>query len=389
MFISAVGHSEDPDAIGAIEEIQEQVDEVLKGHKPKAGILLCAIDFEYQELLKAINENWPGLELIGCTTDGEVSSKVGFSEDSVVLILFASDTIDITAGIGEGLANNLEFACKKAVEIASSKSDRESALCIALPDALSHSGQSIVNSLVGELGKDVPLIGGAAGDQWQLEKTFQFFNGNVYNGSVPVLLFSGPLEFSYALGLGCNLVGEEATVTKSDGSLLQEINSEPAVKYYQNMVGSGVNRATEIPLAVLTENGEIDYLRTPATDFDEETGSVPMFADISEGTKVSKALMSKDSLLSSCAEAGKTVLNRYPSVSKPSIALLFSCAGRKIWLGTRTGEEQKLLSGVIDSSIPSAGFYTYGEICPSTQVEDGAKFHNHTIVIALLGEKSG
>lgn len=389
MFISAVGHSEDPDAKSAVSEVKEQIELRLEGHKPKAGILFCAIDFEYEELLGEIDKSWPDLELIGCTTDGETSSELGFSEDSIVLTLFASDTIDITAGIGEALGDNVELACSQAVDMASSKSDKEAALCITLPDALSHSGQVIVDTLVSKLGKGIPLIGGAAGDQWHLEKTFQFALRDVYSNAVPVLIFSGPLEFSYALGLGCNLVGDVATVTKSDGSILQEINFEPAAKYYQNMIGPHATRATEIPLAVLTKDGEIDYLRTPATDFDEETGSVPMFADISEGSQVSTALMNKDSLLESCAQAGKTVLSNYPLVSNPSVALLFSCAGRKIWLGTRTGEEQKLLSGIIDSSIPSAGFYTYGEICPSVAVEDGAKFHNHTIVIALLGEKSG
>lgn len=388
MFISAVGHSEDPDAQGAMDEIEEQINKSMAGQKPQAGILFAAIDFEHQQLLTSIDQCWPGLELIGCTTDGEVSSELGFSEDSVVLLLFASDTIDITAGLGEGLGKNTVSACHDAVEMASSKSDKEPALCITLPDALSHSGQLIVDSLVSKLGKSVPLIGGSAGDQWRLEKTYQFHGKRVLSDAVPVLLFSGPLEFSFSLGIGCHMAGETATVTKSKGPLLLEIDSEPAVNFYQKMIDQNATRATEIPLAVLTENGEIDYLRTPATDFDLETGSVPMFADVSEGTKVRAALMDKESLLTSCTEAGETVKLRYPSMNNPSVALLFSCAGRKIWLGTRTAEEQKALANVIDPSIPSAGFYTYGEICPSIPVEDGAKFHNHTIVVALLGERS-
>lgn len=388
MFISAVGHSEDPDARGAIEEIREQVEDTLSGLQPKAGLLFAAIDFDHQELLNAVDEFWPGIELIGCTTDGEVSSEIGFSEDSVVLLLFASDTIDISAGFGVGLDDDAKATCHQAVEMASSKSDKNPALCITLPDAFGHSGQAVVNYLVTELGKDVPLIGGAAGDQWRLEKTYQFYGNQVLTGAVPVLLFSGPLAFSFSLGFGCTPVGDPATVTKSEGSLLQEINSEPAVDFYQKWVGKNTIRATEMPLVVLSENDEIDYYRTPATEFDMETGTVPMFADIKEGSRVRPAIMSRDTLLSSCVQAGDKVMTRYPSGSNPCVALLFSCAGRKIWLGTRTAEEQKSLSGVIDSAIPSAGFYTYGEICPSIPIEDGAKFHNHTIVLALLGERN-
>jgi len=386
MFVSAVGHSEDPDAQGAMEEIREQCEKALLGHKPKAGILYAAIDFEHGELLTIIEEYWPGLELIGCTTDGESSSELGFSQDSIVLVLFASDAIDITTGIGESLSEDTQTACHKAVEMASAKSQKKHALCVALPDGLSSSGQVVVNSLVAELGKSIPLIGGTAGDQFQLKKTFQFFGQRVLSDAVAVMLFSGPLDFSFSLGRGCSLVGNESTVTKSDGALLLEIDNIPAVDYYKNLFGEQTTNATELPLAVLAEDGEIDYLRTPAADFDPETGAVTMFADIKEGSKVRPSTMTRDSLLSDCNQAGKTVAAEYPSGQHPSVALVFSCAGRKVWLGTRTKEEQTTLANNLDPTIPSAGFYTYGEICPSIPIEDGAKFHNHSFVVALLGE---
>jgi len=388
MFISAVGHSEDPDAQEALNEIREQCEKTLAGHKPKAGILYTAIDFEHEEVLNIIDKFWPDLELIGCTTDGEASSELGFCEDSIVLLLFASDTIDITAGIGEGLKDNTKTACREAVEMACAKSEKDSALCITLPDGLSSSGQLVVDCLVAELGRSIPLIGGTAGDQFQLQKTFQFFGKRVLSDAVPVLLFSGPLEFSFSLGRGCSMVGDEATVTKSDGALLLEIDNISAADYYKKLFGEGTTNATELPLAVLSEDGKIDYLRTPAGAFDPETGSVPMFADIKEGSRIRPSTMSRDSLLADCNQAGVTVASEYPSGLHPSVALIFSCAGRKLWLGTRTQEEQSGLASILDSTIPSAGFYTYGEICPSTPIEDGAKFHNHSLVVALLGEQN-
>ncbi|MES9897895.1 MAG: FIST N-terminal domain-containing protein [Sedimenticola sp.] len=388
MFISAVGHSEDPDAQGAMDEIREQCEKTLSGHKPKAGIVYAAIDFDHEELLTIIDEFWPGLELIGCTTDGEVSSELGFSEDSIVLLLFASDTIDITAGIGEGLKDDTKTACREAVEMASAKSEKDSALCITLPDVLTGSGQVVVDSLVAELGKSIPLIGGAAGDQWQFQKTFQFYGKRVLSGAVPVLLFSGPLEYSFSLGLGCSLLGSEGSVTKSEGALLLEVDNKPAADYYRKMIGESATIGFEFPLAVLSEDGGIDYLRTPAGDFDPETGAVALFGDIKEGSKIRPSMISRDSALASSAQAGETVVSEYPSGQQPSVALIFSCAGRKMLLGTRTQEEPNGLDGMLDSTIPYAGFYTYGEICPSIPIEDGAKLHNHSLVVALLGERN-
>ena len=67
----------------------------------------------------------------------------------------------------------------------------------------------------------------------------------------------------------------------------------------------------------------------------------------------------------------------------PDPAMIFSCAGRKAVLGTRTEEEyKKLVEHFPDLRL--AGFYTYGEYSPLA--EGGAtRFHNETFVSLLLG----
>jgi hypothetical protein len=387
MFIAAVGHSEDPDAHRAAEEIREQCEKRLAGHRPKAGMLFAAIDFDHEELIAAVNKFWHGLELIGCTTDGEVSSDLGFLEDSAVLILFASDAIDITAGVGRRAGEDTSTACRDAVKMARSKTALQPAICVTTPESLTCSGQQIVDSLVSELGMGVPLVGGTAGDQFRINKTYQFFGNEVLADSVPLLLFSGPLDYSFSVGIGCKQVGTKGTVTKSEGTILHEIDSAPAAEFYRKMMGSATMSATETPLAVLDENGEIDYMRTAAGDFNPQTGALTMFADTQEGSRVQLATTDRDSLVDSCGQAARVAGGRFPAGKRPDAALVFSCAGRKVLLGTRTAEEQQALADVVDPSVPCAGFYTYGEISPSVSLEAGARFHNHTIVTVLLGER--
>ncbi len=105
MLIAASGHSEDIDTLSAFAEVREQCEVVLKGKAPQAGLLFAGIDFEHQELLEAINEAWPGIELIGW--DGELSSCLGFREDSISLLLFASHTIDFASGLGSSTENQV------------------------------------------------------------------------------------------------------------------------------------------------------------------------------------------------------------------------------------------------------------------------------------------
>ena len=78
MLQVVVGHSADPESQEAVEEIIEQCQESLTGIPPQAGILFAGMDFDYELILKEITNAFPGIELIGCTTDGEVSSVLGF-----------------------------------------------------------------------------------------------------------------------------------------------------------------------------------------------------------------------------------------------------------------------------------------------------------------------
>jgi hypothetical protein len=57
----------------------------LDGQRPQLGLLFAAIDYEAEVIPAAVLVAFPGLELIGCTTDGELSSEHGLSEDSAVL----------------------------------------------------------------------------------------------------------------------------------------------------------------------------------------------------------------------------------------------------------------------------------------------------------------
>ena len=60
MFSSVVGHSEEPDADAAVEEIVQQCKSRLNGTVPSAGLLFAAIDFDHQALLSEITRAFPG-----------------------------------------------------------------------------------------------------------------------------------------------------------------------------------------------------------------------------------------------------------------------------------------------------------------------------------------
>jgi hypothetical protein len=106
MLRCAIGHSNDPDSRMAIAEAINECIDSLAGITPQAGVLFTAIDFEHELILKKIQDAFPGIALIGGTTNGEISSKLEFQQDSLTLMLFASNHIEIRAGLGRNASQD-------------------------------------------------------------------------------------------------------------------------------------------------------------------------------------------------------------------------------------------------------------------------------------------
>ena len=223
MFKVVVGHSNDPDSAEAITEIIEQCLESLAGITPQAGILLVAPDFEHSLILQQIYARFPDLELIGGTTDGEISSILEFQEDSLVLMLFCSDEIEFCAGVGTQVSQNVVVAAQTAIKQATSKSKQKINLCLTLPDGLTSSGVSVINALKQELGDNLPIVGGLTADGDTYQKTYQFYNQEVLTDSIPVLLFGGNLLISCGVNSGWNPIGKKSIITKAEKNIIYEI----------------------------------------------------------------------------------------------------------------------------------------------------------------------
>jgi hypothetical protein len=91
----------------------------------------------------------------------------------------------------------------------------------------------------------------------------------------------------------------------------------------------------------------------------------------------------KNTCLESCTASLRMALNGYPG-GKPSAAILFSCAGRKLMMGTQTFREYETVKENLGDT-PFCGFYSYGEICPLDKA-GGYTFHGTTFVTLLLSE---
>ncbi|WP_228055839.1 FIST signal transduction protein [Lusitaniella coriacea] len=377
----AVGHSLDPDSLEAIDEVLEQCDRILEGAKPKAGILFAAIGFDYALILKRIDEVFPNIELIGGTTDGEVSSIFGFQQDSITLMVFDLENVEIRAAVGRNISEDPTRIARETVEKALESINTSPKFCIALPESLTTSTVSILSGLQLAL-ENVPIFGGATADNWEFQCTHQFYKTEVLSDSVPILLFAGDLLFSHGVSSGWKPLGKKGVLTKVDRNIVYEIDNNSALDFYRYYL-DGLTAVAEYPIAVFSPDTTQFYLRG-CMGYDESAESITLAGDVFEGAVIQIAEAACEDILAASKIAFKNAMETYPG-ENPIAVLIFSCASRRHLLGMMTNEEYEIIQGCFDRDILSCGFYTYGEISPLLN-KNKAVFHNITFTSLLIGK---
>src|SRR4051794_28171739 len=159
MLTMAVGQSDDVDPQAAVAEAIEQCRAQLAGRTALAAMLFVAFDSYEPGLCGAVRDAFGGIDVMGSTSAAEMSSTIGYREDSVALAVFASDNIDCVIGFAPEVATEARKATSEAVRRALARTTQEPRLCIVLTEG--NVAQLVMEALREEL-PGVLVVGGAA-----------------------------------------------------------------------------------------------------------------------------------------------------------------------------------------------------------------------------------
>jgi len=382
MFTMAVGQSDDVDAVAAVAAAIEQCRAQLNGLQPQAGLLFVAYDSYEPSLVGRVRDAFGGIDVMGSSSSAEMSSAVGYREDSITLALFASDDVDCSIGFGPGTAEDAESAARLAVANALSHTNKDPRVCIVLAEPFS--AQRAIESLRHELPDDVLIVGGASGtnDLGGGTPTIQFANDQVSNDGVAILVLSGPIAFSTAVGTGWRTLGPRGVVTRSGYGVINEIDGGPAIEWISNYLDLKTAATFGNPLAIQDPGTDSWYLRVVLTGTEE--GSVAIPGSVPVGAMVQLTTTNPNEMIEASAGALERAKDAFPAGANPTAALIFSCAVRKYLLGTRTQQEVETARASLPEAMPIAGMYCVGEIAPIGASSE-SHFLNETFVTLLLG----
>lgn len=381
---AATGSSDDPDAerAGAA-----AVAQALTGPEPKLLIVFSSDSYDLERLLTSIGRAAPNVPLVGCSTSGEIAAA-GPGTASVVVMALGGAGFSIATAAASAATSGLRQASADVATAAAQLETKPHKVLLLLSDGLGGDQQEVVRGAHSVMGAEVPLVGGCAGDDMKMQRTFQFHNGTLLRDSVVGAAIASEGPIGIGVQHGWRTVGEPMLVTASTGNLVLTLDDQPAVTAYLQRLGAPAELYADAeaftrfamthPLGLSRRSG--DEVRFVAgANFSD--GSLNCIAALPQGSLAWIMEGDRDSVLDATNVACETALSQLDGRA-PLGLLAFDCIARKGVLGEDGIAAEVSRIAEYAGGGPVAGFYTYGEIARTHGVNG---FHNQTLVVVAFG----
>jgi len=167
MLRVGVGHREGVDTAQVLAAAIADVREQLGGTPAAAAVVTISGNFDPQQIASGLAAAFPAIPIVGVTSAGDLSSRLGVSEDSINLLVLAcerGDAIRFSAGLGERASEDPDAAA--AAAIAQAAPGPDASLCFAFPDSRRPGTQALLTALAARLPRGCAMFGGKLSGQF-------------------------------------------------------------------------------------------------------------------------------------------------------------------------------------------------------------------------------
>jgi hypothetical protein len=236
------------------------------------------------------------------------------------------------------------------------------------------------------LADGVVLTGGLAGDGAAFQSTLVGADCAPRQGMVAAIGFYGAaIRIRHGSLGGWDPFGPERLITRSRENVLYELDGEPALDLYERYLGEEAKNlpgsALLFPLSICAAHDRETHLVRTVVGIDREEKAMIFAGDVPTGHSAQLMRGNFEHLVEAAAKAA----GQAAAEGAGALAILISCIGRKLLLGTRIDEEVETACEVLGSTCKTIGFYSYGEICPH-DFTTSCELHNQTMTITLIDE---
>jgi hypothetical protein len=359
----------------------------LRGVDPKLLVVFVSPVHDLHAMLAGIRSVAPGTPLIGCSTAGEIATD-GPSDASVVVTAIGGSGYSVATCAARNASRDLREAGASAATCAENGQASDNQILLLLTDGLGGDQQEVVRGAYSVVGGSVPLVGGCAGDDLAMRKTFQLFDDEVLEDSVLAAAITSDAPFGIGVQHGWGRVGAPFLVTSSSGSRVFALDDRPALDVYLERLEAPDDVRTDPaaftrfalthPFGLSRRSGEEVRFIAEANFEDRSIGCI---AEVPQGGLAWIMEGDADSVLAATAAACTQAVEGL-SGHAPLGFLAFDCIARRGVLGDGGIRKEVARITSYSQGAPVAGFYTYGEIA---RIRGVSGFHNQTLVVLAFG----
>jgi hypothetical protein len=337
-----------------------------------------------EKVFNELKKKFPRSQLILCSSAGEIYEKGVLDNTISCTAIKFSSTIIKTYEVDVTCFENSFEAGSYLIE----KFNQDNLkLVLLLSDGGMVNGSALVKGMNSVKKPEVLIVGGLAGDAAKFEKTVVGLNKIPQEGKIVAVGFYGEkLVVAHGALGGWESFGLERIVTKSENNVLYEIDGKNALDLYKIYLGKYAEElpasALLFPLSIKIDGVAEPIVRT-ILSVDQSNQTMTFAGDLPKGSRVRFMKANFDRLIDAASEAAFSCLEL--NSFTPKLALLISCVGRKLILGSRIDEEVEVVSEVFGSNTIISGFYSYGEISHMKAFGE-CILYNQTITITCLNE---
>ncbi|MDR1979797.1 MAG: FIST C-terminal domain-containing protein [Synergistaceae bacterium] len=386
----------------AAEELASQVLQSLTLLTYSCGLLFCDSEVDHDALAAALKEKLP-MPVVGCSTIATFNGKKGFQDMNVSLIVLTADDVRFAVSLSEPLTAE---GVKKQIEDAYSKGAAEleesPRLILAFPSYNASIMLDEYPETLDRLSVKAPIFGGIPGFVAGYGTSWVAFDGKAYTDRAVFILMGGNVHPLFSVKNVLKSYAEQKRlVTRAENNVVYKVGDISFIDHMRQL-GMPVDKIVSSPDAISfvtsplllempkdEENDGFPFVRTLHT-LNLEDGSGASIGRIPQGAVLSIVSMTRQDVDSSSKEAMRDLLEQIENKKKEgyecSTILTVSCIGRYMVIANDHTIEGRNIAEATPPSLNLSGFYSYGELCPTSMRDAKAanRAHNESIVFCAF-----
>jgi hypothetical protein len=336
-----------------VSDVIKEIKEKTSGIQAKMVVFFASSKYDLEKVGQALEKDYPGASVIGCSTSGEIISGQMLKNSVVAQIIDDKTIADVAVSLVPQIkeSGSLSGALKdfeKHFGQKLSALDPTKYVGLVLFDGLSGIEEKAMDQL-GNL-TDLIFVGGSAGDDLRFQKTAVYAQGKAASDAVVLAVLKPAKGFQIIKTQSFCVLNKTLTADEVDEAnrTVLKFNGTNSVEAYARAVGVPVEKVSEKfmsnPVGLMSD-GE-PFVRSPQQVKD---GKMVFYCNIKRGMELS--LLESTDIIKDTTKAIEKCTGAAGLIN-------FNCILRTLELEAKNQTEAY---GQIFSKIPTIGFSTYGE----------------------------